>query len=123
MPRTRNALIGVLSAIAILLTITTVPALADPLEEAKGREMVVRYSGLVVTTMAAAEATGNMDFWNAATDAAATTSDPVGTLLRLMETADWADEAVAVWRSIYGGIDLEEAYSLTIKFYAEQRKA
>lgn len=119
MPRTRNALIGVLSAIVILIGITTVPALADPIQEANDRELLVKYTGLVVTTMAAAEATGNEEFWDAATAAAATSEDPVGTLLRLMEATDWADEAIIIWKAMYGGIDMEGAYSLSVQVYAE----
>ena len=91
----------------------------DAIQEAKDREVLVKYTGLVVVTMAAAEATGNEDFWDAATDAAATSEDPVGTLLRLMEATDWADEAITIWQALYGGIGLEEAYALSAQLYAE----
>lgn len=121
MPATRKALIAVLMALVTLVTITTVPAFAetDAIQEAKDREVLVKYTGLVVVTMAAAEATGNEDFWDAATDAAATSEDPVGTLLRLMEATDWADEAITIWQALYGGIGLEEAYALSAQLYAE----
>lgn len=99
----------------------TAAAFGDAIQEAKDREVLVKYTGLVVTTMAAAEATDNVDFWDAATAAAATSEDPVGTLLRLMEAADWADEAVALWQTLYGGVDLEGAYSLTGQLYAQFR--
>lgn len=95
-------------------------AKADAIQEAKDREEVVMYSGLVVTTLAAAEATGNKDFWDAATDAAAVTDDPVDTLYKLMEATDWASEALAIWEIVYGSINIEGAYKATQAVYADQ---
>ena len=125
MIRTTQALIGVLSALVILILITTVPAYAesDAIQEAKDREELVLYTGLVVTTLAAAEATGNLDFWDAATAAAATSDDPVGTLWRLMDAADWAADAVRIWHTLYGAIGIENAYLSTVEYYADQNPA
>ena len=125
MPATRKALIAVLMALVTLVTITTVPAFAetDAIQEAKDREELVLYTGLVVTTLAAAEATGNLDFWDAATEAAALSDDPLGTLWRLMDAADWAADAVRIWHLLYGAVGIENAYQSTVEYYADQTPA
>lgn len=95
-------------------------AKADAIQEAKDREELVLYTGLVVTTLAAAEATGNKDFWDAATDAAAVSDDPLRTLWGLMDATDWAQDAVRIWHLLYGAIGIENAYESTVEFYADQ---
>jgi len=95
-------------------------AKADAIQEAKDREEYVLYTGLVVTTLAAAEATGNKEFWDVATDAAAVSDDPVGTLWSLMNATDWAQDAVRIWHLLYGSIGIENAYESTVEFYADQ---
>lgn len=122
MAATRRSLVVVLVALAAIIALAWPRSAnaSEALNAAKLKEADVIYGALVATTHAAANATGNLSFWEQAVDAANVSDSPISVLLDLMMATDWAYEALTVWVERYSNVDIEAAYADAAALYANQ---